>query len=155
MSIFKKLFGNKTNTPASKSKPTETPKSNNEKAKNALNTPMEEVKKEAEGYTSLGRSIFPVLKDENDVGIKMVANTNPIISHKIVDGIVLCYVIDIGNNLQRISESHLSKFNLDKQIVHNTAVRNLIDKINIDCQIKVHDYSSQNENLKPFIAVTN
>jgi len=87
MSIFKKLFGFKKENSS---------ENLNSSKSDGLNTPMEEVKRNTEGYINLGRSIFPVLKREDDEGIKITENINPLVKIQFIDGIVLCFVIDTG-----------------------------------------------------------
>ena len=70
MSLFKKLFGSKENKETAK----QTEKDDRE-IKNPLDKPIDEIKKEREGYVSLGRSIFPVIKNVNDPRIKMALNS--------------------------------------------------------------------------------
>ena len=168
MDFFKKLFGKKEGAPTSKSnepvkplapdnnpspKPAEVNPPPESISKTGLDTPMEEVKKSTEGYVSLGRNIFPAIKSVDDPGIKLTKNSNPMITSHIADGIVLCYVIDIGDKLERICESHLKQFNLDADTIHKTAMRNLIDKVNGNTQIKVYDYSKTRPEIKPFYGV--
>lgn len=144
MSLFKKLFGSK------KENSSETL---NSSRSDGLNTPIEEVKRTTEGYINLGRSIFPVLKREDDEGIKITENINPLVKIQFIDGLVLCFVIDTGEKLERISQSRLKQYNLDTDIVLNTAIRNLVDKINENLKIRIHDYSSSNPEIKPFYGI--
>ena len=83
----------------------------------------------------------------------MTENINKLITTEIAEGIVVCYVIDIGDKLERISERHLKQFNLDVEMVHNTAMRNLVDKVNENCKIGIQDYSATNPQIKPFYSV--
>ena len=147
MSLFKKLFGSKEGKESSKQ--TEKPV---KEVKNQLDKPIEEIKKEREGYVSLGRSIFPVIKNEDDPRIKMAQNSkgNQIITSPIAEGIVKCYVLDIGDKFEMISKSHLEQFGLDEEIVDNTAIRNLMDKFNQRNGVSVQDFSKQNPKSKPF-----
>ena len=146
MSFFKKLFGSKDKQETSNHKKQET------KQSNSLDTPIEEIKKDREGYVSLGRSIFPVIKDENDPRITFSQNSqgNKIITEPVADGIVKCYVLDIGDKYEMISESHLKQFGLDREIVDNTAMRNLVDKFNERNGISVQDFSQQLPQCRPF-----
>ncbi len=144
MSIFNKLFGSKKENSSENLNSSKT---------HGLNTPMEEVKRNTEGYVNLGRSIFPVLKREDDEGIKITENINPLVKIQFIDGIVLCFVIDTGEKLERISQSRLKQYNLDTDIVLNTALRNLVDKINENLKIRIHDYSSSNPEIKPFYEI--
>ena len=147
MSLFKKLFGSKENKETAK----QTEKDDRE-IKNPLDKPIDEIKKEREGYVSLGRSIFPVIKNVNDPRIKMALNSegNEIITTPLAEGIVKCYVLDVGDKFEMISQSHLKQFGLDKEIVDNTAIRNLVDKFNQKNGISVQDFSEQNPQSKPF-----
>ncbi|WP_324026492.1 DUF1444 family protein [Maribacter sp. BPC-D8] len=135
MSFLKKLF---------KKEPV------NHKVKKGLETPVEEIKKEREGYVSIGRSIFPVIKSVDDERIKMSQNKNPIIMEPIAEGIVKCYVLDMGDKFEMISQSHLDQFNFDREIVDNTAMRNLTDRFNERNSVSVQDFSQQNTESKPF-----
>ena len=160
MSFIKRLFGNKkekatlkTNDNSKVNEIKETEPKIDSSRNDGLNTPIEEVKKNTEGYISLGRSIFPVIKSTEDEGIKLTNNINPLIKREIAEGLVVCYVIDIGDKLERISQSHLKQFNLDAETIHNTAMRNLVNKVNENCKIKVHDYSSSNPDIKPFFEI--
>lgn len=135
MSFLSKLFG--------KSQPSaKTP-----------DTPIEDVKKDREGYVSVGQSIFPIIKSEGDPRIKASLNTNPILSEKIADGIVLCYVLDMGNNFEMISKKHLADFGLTLDDVKKVATRNLVNKVNANCKIQVMDFSAQNPQIKPFYSI--
>jgi uncharacterized protein YtpQ (UPF0354 family) len=147
MSLFKKLFRTKEKKDAVK--PAE---NHSEKVKPQLDKPIEEIKKEREGYVSLGRSIFPVVKSENDPRIKLTQNSpgNKIITSPIAEGIVKCYVLDIGDKFEMISESHLKEFGLDEEIVDNTAMRNLADKFNEKNSVSVQDFSHMNPQSQPF-----
>ena len=147
MSLFKKLFGSKTE----KRVPEKENLANQEKT-NPLDKPIEEIKKEREGYVSLGRSIFPVIKNADDPRITMSQNNpgNKIITSPIAEGIVKCYVLDIGEKFEMISEAHLKQFGLDKEVVDNTALRNLTDKFNQRNGISVQDFSQQSPQAKPF-----
>jgi len=147
MSLFKKLFGSK----ESKKDEGKIVKGTQEKP-NPLEKPIEEVKKEREGYVSLGRSIFPVIKDANDPRILMSQNSSisKIITSPVAEGIVKCYVLDIGDKFEMISESHLEQFGLDREIVENTAIRNLVDKFNEKNGVSIQDFSQQSPQSKPF-----
>ncbi|GEM_PF-2084891 len=142
MSFFKKLFGSKGHN------------SKQEKA-SSLDMNMEEVKKSREGYVSLGRSIFPVIKDENDQRIIFSQSTpnSKLITAPIADGILKCYVLDTGNQFEMLSESHLKQFNLERDMVERTAMRNLVDKFNERNGIMVQDFSKQIPDSKPFYKI--
>lgn len=147
MSIFKKLFGSKNK----KEESTENQKANKERHK-SLDTPIEEIKKERDGYISVGRSIFPVIKSVSDPRIIMSEKSTGIklITEPIAEGIIKCYVLDIGDKYEMISESHLKQLGLDKEIVDNTAIRNLVDKFNEKNGISIQDFSQYNPKSKPF-----
>ena len=132
MSFLKKLFG-KTET-----------------AKQSLETPIEQVKKDREGVVSVGQSIFPVIKADDDPRLKIAAINNPVLTEKIADGIVLCFVLDMGNNFEMISQKHLEDFGLTHQDIKQVAIRNLVNKVNANCKVGVMDYSFQNPQIKPF-----
>ena len=119
----------------------------------SLNKPIEEVKKDREGYVNVGQSIFPVIKSDDDQRIKMSLNNSPILTEKISDGIVLCYVLDMGNTFEMISQKHLIDFGLTVQDVKQVAIRNLINKANSNCKIKVMDLSGQDSRIKPFYRI--
>ena len=137
MGLFKKLFGTKKNQEANSDN---TPI---EKQSNGLDRPIEEIKRENEGYVSIGRSIFPVIKDANDHRIKMSLN-NPgseIVHIPIADGIVKCYVLDLGDRFEMISESHLKQFAIDREMLDNTAIRNLKNKFNERNGVSTQDFT--------------
>jgi uncharacterized protein YtpQ (UPF0354 family) len=134
MSFLSKLFGK--NQPGNK----------------ALDTPIDEVKKDREGYVNVGQSIFPIIKSEDDPKIKMPLN-NPVLTEKIADGIVLCYVLDMGDTFEMISQKHLTEFGLTIEDVKKVAMRNLVNKVNANCKIKVMDFSDQNPQIKPFYSI--
>jgi uncharacterized protein YtpQ (UPF0354 family) len=157
---MKRLFGNKKEKPNIQAKENsnfnevkKTESKIDSSQNDGLDTSIDEVKKNTEGYISLGRSIFPVIKSLEDEGIKLTNNINPLVKREIAEGIVVCYVIDLGDKLERISKSHLKQFNLDAEVIHNTAMRNLVDKVNENCKIKIHDYSSSNPEIKPFFEI--
>jgi uncharacterized protein YtpQ (UPF0354 family) len=133
MSFLSNLFG--------KSKPSK------------LDLPIEEVKKDREEYLNVGQSIFPIIKSEDDPKIKLLPNNNPILTEKISDGILLCYVLDLGNTFEMISQKHLNDFGLTIQDVKQVAIRNLINKVNTNCKIAVMDLSDQNPKIKPFYRI--
>lgn len=58
--------------------------------------------------------------------------------------------MDIGDKYEMISESHLKQLGLDKEIVDNTAIRNLVDKFNEKNGISIQDFSQYNPKSKPF-----
>jgi uncharacterized protein YtpQ (UPF0354 family) len=118
-----------------------------------LNKSIEEVKKDREGYLNVGQSIFPIIKSEDDQKIKMSLNSNPIVTEKISDGIVLCYVLDMGNTFEMISQKHLNDFGLTIQDVKQVALRNLTNKVNSNCKVGVMDLSDQNPKIKPFYRI--
>jgi uncharacterized protein YtpQ (UPF0354 family) len=125
-----------------------------DKSDNAqLNKSIEEVKKDREGYLNIGQSIFPVIKNEDDPKIKMSLTGNPILTEKISDGIALCYVLDMGNTFEMISQKHLNDFGLTIQDVKQVALRNLTNKVNLNCKVGVMDLSDQNPQIKPFYRV--
>ncbi|HEX7846567.1 MAG TPA: DUF1444 family protein [Chitinophagaceae bacterium] len=135
MSFLKKLFGK------------------SETEKQSLETPIEEVKKDREGYVNVGQSIFPIIKPEDDPRIKASLNNSPILAEKLSDGIVICYVLDMGNNFEMISQKHLNDFGLTLEDVKQVAYRNLINKVNSNCKIGIMDFSSQNPQIKPFYRI--
>ena len=68
MSLFKKLFGSKKNG-NSKTFQESAESTSTDTKDSQLDRPIEEIKKEREGYVSLGRSIFPVIKNEDDQNV--------------------------------------------------------------------------------------
>ncbi|MBT1700189.1 DUF1444 family protein [Fulvivirgaceae bacterium PWU4] len=118
-----------------------------------LDTSMEEVKKSREGYVNVGQSIFPVIKSEDDPRIKLSMANNPVMTEKISDGIVLCYLLDMGNNYEMISKKHLTEFGLTIEDIKKVAIRNLVNKVNANCKIQVMDFSEQNPAIKPFYSI--
>lgn len=137
MGLFDKLFGKKESKPATQS----------------LDTPISDVKKDREGYVNVGQSIFPVIKTSDDPRIKMSVNNNPILTDPLSEGIVTCYVLDMGDNFEMLSQSHLQSFGLTIEDVRNVAIRNLINKVNANCKIGIMDFSDQNPAIKPFFKV--
>ena len=137
MGIFDKLFSKK----------------ETENTKKSLNTPVSEIKKDRENYVNLGQSIFPVVKSADDQKIKMSANNNPILTDPLCDGIVTCYVLDMGSNFEMLSQSHLRDFSLTIDDVRKVALRNLINKVNSNCKVAIMDLSAQNPAVKPFYRV--
>jgi len=149
MNIFKKLFGSK----KEEKKPIKNTYSENQK-QNPLDKPIEEIKNESKNYVSLGRSIFPVIKSADDPRIKMSLNSsNKILTSPVSEGIVKCYVLDIGDKFEMISESHLKQLGLDEEIVENTAIRNLIEKFNERNDISIQDFRDQSPQSKPFFKI--
>lgn len=137
MGLFDKLFGKKESMPATQS----------------LDTPIADVKKDREGYVNVGQSIFPVIKPSDDPRIKMSVNNNLILTDPLSEGIVTCYVLDMGDNFEMLSQSHLQSFGLTIEDVRNVAIRNLINKVNANCKIGIMDFSDQNPAIKPFFKV--
>lgn len=137
MGLFDKFFGKK------KSQQTGHP----------LDKPISEVKKDREGYVNLGQNIFPVIKSVDDPRIKMAVNNNPLLTDPLSDGIVTCYVLDMGDNFEMLSQSHLKDFGLTIDDIRQVALRNLVNKVNANCKIGVMDLSDQNPAIKPFYSV--
>ena len=135
MGLLNKLFGREKNKQSS------------------LEQPVQEVKKEREGYINLGQSIFPIIKNENDPKIKISQNNNPIITEKLSDGIVVCYILDTGSSFEMISTKHLKNFGLNEKDIKDVAIRNLTNKVNKNCKIGIMDLSDQNPEIKPFYRV--
>ncbi|MEN2403105.1 DUF1444 family protein [Flavobacterium sp. MC2016-06] len=138
MGFLNKLFGKKKEVEA-------TPKS--------LDTPMADIQKEQEGYVNFGQNIYPIIKNEDDPKIKLTLNTNPILTDKLADGIVVCYVLDMGENFIMLAESHLRDFGLTIDEIREVALRNLAVKVNENCQIGVMDFSENFEGSKPFYRI--
>lgn len=134
MSIFKKIFGSK----------------QTEKTADEL---IKKTDFESEGYINLGKSIYPVLRDINDVKLAISEGINPIIKDAFIDGIVVCYILDSGDNFELISENHLKQFHLTKDDVKSVAFRNLINQINSNIKIKVEDHTAKNPDMRPFLSV--
>lgn len=124
-----------------------------ESGKNPLDKSIEDVKKDREGYVNVGQSLFPVIKAESDPKIKMSLSNNPIITEKLSDEIVVCYVLDMGDRFEMISNKHLSDFGLTLEDIKQVSHRNLINKINTNCKISVMDFSQQNPQIKPFYRI--
>ncbi|MTH17336.1 DUF1444 family protein [Flavobacterium sp. LC2016-01] len=137
MGLLDKLFGKKENKSKIQS----------------LNTPISEIKKDREEYINVGQSIFPVIKSIDDPRIKMAANNNPLLVDPLSDGIVTCYVLDMGDNFEMLSQSHLENFGLSIEDIRQVAQRNFINKVNADCKIGIMDFSEQNPLAKPFYKV--
>ena len=78
---------------------------------------------------------------------------NPIITEKLSDEIVVCYVLDLGDRFEMVSNKHLSDFGLTLEDLKQVAHRNLIQKINANCKISVMDFSQQNPQIKPFYRI--
>jgi uncharacterized protein YtpQ (UPF0354 family) len=138
MGFFDKLFGKK---------------EANQTTNNSLDTPIAEIKKQREGYLNVGQSIFPIIKSQDDPKIKMAISNNPILTDAIAEGIVVCYVLDMGDNFEMLSTSHLKDFALTLEDVRKVATRNLIKKVNTNCKVGVMDLSAQNPQIKPFYRV--
>jgi uncharacterized protein YtpQ (UPF0354 family) len=138
MGFFDKLFGKK---------------EDNQGNSNSLNTPIAEIKREREGYLNVGQSIYPIIKNQDDPKIKLVFNDNTILTDELVDGIVICYVLDTGDTFEMLSTSHLKNFGLKIEDVRQVAMRNLINKVNSNCKIAPMDYSEQIPESKPFYRI--
>ncbi len=80
----------------------------------------------------------------------MAESINPLLTDKLCEGIVTCYLIDFGDKFEMISNSHLERIGLTKLEVREVAFRNLRKKVQVNYTIGVIDYSRQNPNLKPF-----
>jgi uncharacterized protein YtpQ (UPF0354 family) len=135
MNIFKKIF------------------SSSRKKEEITDKHIKKTDYESEGYVNLGKSIYPVLRDKNDAKFSISENINPIIKDNFIEGVVICYILDIGDNFELISENHLKQFNLTKDDVKNVAYRNLINQINGNINIKVEDYRDKNPEMRPFFSV--
>lgn len=137
MGLFNKLFGKKEST----------------STKQSVDTPISEVQKDRESYLNVGQSIFPMIKSIDDPRISMVSNSNPLITEALSEGIVTCYALDTGDNYEMLSQSHLLNFGLTIEDIRVVAMRNLIKKVNENCQISVLDLSEQNPAIKPFYQI--
>lgn len=137
MGLLDKLFGRK----------------NKGEKKKSLEKSVSEVKKEREGYVSIGKSIFPVIKSQDDAKIKMSLGNNPILTDPLSDGIVVCYSLDLGDRFEMLSESHLKNFGLTQEDIRQVAKRNLINKLNEDCSIGTIDLADVSPEAKPFYKV--
>ncbi|MBB6005210.1 DUF1444 family protein [Arcicella rosea] len=137
MRLFNKLFGKKESIPTEQS----------------IDTPISEVQKDRESYLNVGQSIFPMIKSIDDPRILMVSKSNPLITETLSEGIVTCYALDTGDNYEMLSQSHLLNFGLTIEDIQQAAMRNLIKKVNENCQIGVIDLSEQNPEIKPFYQI--
>lgn len=135
MSFLKKLFGNGKNT------------------KDGLATPVEEVRQSREGFVSVGKSIYPIIKNADDQKIQLAKNVNPIITRPLAEKLVVCYLLDFGDNFEMISQNHLRDLNLTADDIHAVAIRNMVNKINAGCKIGKEDYSNVQPAIKPFYSI--
>lgn len=85
--------------------------------------------------------------------VKVAENAGPLIAEHLSDGILTCYVLDMGYNFELVTQSRLQKFGLSPADVKQVAVRNLINKVNANCKIGVMDLSARNPACKPFYRV--
>ncbi|NBA73995.1 DUF1444 family protein [Emticicia sp. ODNR4P] len=138
MGIFDQFFKKNQNT-----------ESNQEPS--AFDIPISELQKAREGTINLGQSIFPVIKraDDPKVNINSIS-AGEILKDPIAEEIVVCYVIDMGENFEFITTKHLLSFGLTFDDIRDAGRRNLINRVNEDCKISIMDYSSSNPAIKPF-----
>jgi uncharacterized protein YtpQ (UPF0354 family) len=110
-----------------------------------------QIKEDKEVLVNVERSIFPVIRNPDDPKIKF--NTPPVLTDNLADGIVICYVLEMGDNFGMLSESNLKGFGLTIDDVRQLAMRNLIDKVNANCKVIVKGISRQTPKIKPFYGV--
>lgn len=137
MGLLGKLFGKKDSQPVGMS----------------LDTPISEVKKDREGFVNVGQSIFPIIKEAGDPKITMFSNNHAIIADPLCDELVTCYVLDMGDKFELMSQSHLQNFGLGVQELRQVSIRNLIKRVNENCKIVEVDMSEQYPQSKPFYRV--
>lgn len=135
MSILKKLFGSSNNTKAT------------------IEKEIHKTNYESDGYLNLGQSIFPVLRAKTDSKLLISEKVNPILKDNFIDDIVVCYVLDIGENFELISENHLKKINLTIDNIKEVASRNLINQFNENIKISVQDHRDKNTEMRPFLSI--
>jgi len=135
MGFFDRLFGKK----------------EEQSTKYSLDTPIEDFKKEREGYVNVGQNIFPIIKSEDDPKINLSASiAGAVLKDSFADGIVVCYVLDMGDNFEMLTTKHLINFGLTIEDVRQVATRNLVNKVNTKCQVGVMDLSDSSPKAKPF-----
>lgn len=119
----------------------------------SLETPIDEIKKENKNAINIGQNLYPVIKTDNDRKLQLLKNTDPVVCVPIAEGIVLCFVLDMGNNFEMIQQSFLTKTGLTVEDLKQVAIRNLVNKLNVDCKIITEDLSEKIPNAKPFYRV--
>ena len=123
----------------------------NKSTSNRINE--EDKRKNRDGYVNIGKNIFPIIKNEQDRKIQFAENSNPLLTERLSDGIVICYLLDLGDHFEMISNSHLKQFGLSHKDVKDVAMRNLKNKINENCRIGTMDLSDKNPQSKPFYQI--
>jgi uncharacterized protein YtpQ (UPF0354 family) len=136
MGLFDKLFGKKEDKP-----------------KSTLDTPIEEYKKQQEGGVNIGQSIYPIFKRKDDPKVNMLKGNQDVIKIDFLDDLYLCFNLDMGTHFEMVQYELLEKTNLTVDDLKATAIRNLINKINVNCKVGVEDFSENIPDAKPFYSI--
>lgn len=136
MGLFGKLFGKKEDKP-----------------KTTLETPIEDYKKEREGSVNLGQSIYPIFKRKDDPKVNLLKGNQDIIKVDFLEDLYLCFNLDMGSHYEIIQNELLEKTNLTIDELKAAAIRNLVNKINVDCKVGIQDFSQNIEGAKPFYSI--
>jgi uncharacterized protein YtpQ (UPF0354 family) len=136
MGLFDKLFGKK-----------------EEHKKTTLETPIEEYKREQQSGVNIGQSIYPTLKRKDDPRIHLTKGNQSVIKIDYLDDLYLCFNLDMGTHYEMVKQELLETTNLTLDDLRKAAMRNLVNKVNASCKIKVEDFSSAIPQAKPFYGV--
>jgi len=136
MSFFKKLFGQ-----------------NETEVKRSLNTPISEIQKEREGSINIGQSIYPIIKRKDDPKLNLLKGDQKVLTEELVEGLFLCFNLDMGSHYEMIQQDFLAKTNLKIEDLKAAAMRNLVNKVNQNCKVGLEDFSEGIPGAKPFYSV--
>lgn len=136
MGIFDKIFKRKENS-----------------LKTTLDTSIENYKKQIEGGLNIGQSIYPVFKRKDDPKVNLLKGSQDVVKIDFLEDLYLCFNLDLGHHYEMIQNELLEKTNLTIDQLTNTAIRNLVNRINQSCKIGVEDFSQDIPAAKPFYSI--
>jgi uncharacterized protein YtpQ (UPF0354 family) len=122
-------------------------------SKTTLNTSIEDYKKQNEGSVNIGQSIYPIFKRKDDQKINLLKGKQEVIKIDYLEDLYLCFNLDLGDHYEMVKYDLLEKTNLTIEELKSAAIRNLVNKINIDCKIGIEDFSENIKDAKPFYSI--
>lgn len=136
MGIFDKLFGKRASTPMT-----------------TLETPIEQYKTQQGDTVNIGQSIYPIFKRKDDPKVNILKGSQDVIKVDYLDDLYLCFNIDMGTHYEMAQMGLLENTNLTIEDLKAAAIRNLTNKISLNCRVGVEDFSENFPDTKPFYSV--